>query len=163
MPLEIERKFLVDGDAWRTQARSRVRYRQGYLAGNDRCSVRVRIGGDRAWLGLKARVVGRAREEFEYSIPPVEAEQILDTLCAEGAVEKVRYRVPFEAHEWEVDEFVGENAGLVLAEIELSREDEHFARPSWVGREVTDDVRYYSSSLAAYPWRRWSGQGGNVP
>jgi adenylate cyclase len=163
MPLEIERKFLVDGDAWRTQARSRVRYRQGYLAGSDRCSVRVRIGGDSAWLGLKARVVGPARQEFEYCIPVVEAEQILDSLCAEGAVEKVRHRVPFDAHEWEVDEFVGENAGLVLAEIELSHEDEQFVRPPWIGLEVTDDARYYSSSLAVCPWRRWSAAGRNAP
>ena len=155
MPLEIERKFLVDGEDWRAAALSRVRYRQGYLAGSTRCSVRVRVGGDRAWVGIKARVLGAARHEFEYEIPVAEAEQILDSLCAEGSVEKVRHRVPFGGHEWEVDEFLGDNAGLVVAEIELGREDERFARPPWIDSEVTEDERYYNSSLALRPWRSW--------
>ena len=155
MPVEIERKFLVDGDAWRSGVRRRVLYRQGYLAGSEACSVRVRVGGDDAWLGLKGRVVGATRREYEYPIPLHEANEILDELCARGRIEKWRHGVPHAGHEWEVDEFLGDNAGLVVAELELDDESEPFARPSWLGAEVTHDVRYFNSQLASHPWRDW--------
>jgi adenylate cyclase len=155
MPVEIERKFLVDGDAWRSGVRRRELFRQGYLAGSDACSVRVRVAGERAWLGLKGRVRGATRLEYEYEIPLHEGNEILDTLCAEGRLEKWRHWVPHSGHEWEVDEFLGANAGLVVAELELDDEAETFARPSWLGAEVTHDVRYFNSRLASRPWPQW--------
>ena len=155
MPVEIERKFLVDGDAWRSGVRRRELFRQGYLAGSDACSVRVRVAGERAWLGLKGRVQGATRLEYEYEIPLLEGNEILDTLCAEGRLEKWRHWVPHSGHEWEVDEFLGANAGLVVAELELDDEAETFARPSWLGAEVTHDVRYFNSRLASRPWPQW--------
>jgi adenylate cyclase len=155
MPVEIERKFLVDGDAWRSGVRRRELFRQGYLAGSDACSVRVRVAGERAWLGLKGRVQGATRLEYEYEIPLHEGNEILDALCAEGRLEKWRHWVPYAGHEWEVDEFLGANAGLVVAELELDDEAETFARPSWLGAEVTHDVRYFNSRLASRPWPQW--------
>ena len=163
MPVEIERKFLVDGDAWRSGVRRRVLYRQGYLAGSELCSVRVRVGGDDAWLGLKGRVAGATRREYEYPIPLHEANEILDDLCARGRIEKWRHWVPHAGHEWEVDEFLGDNAGLVVAEIELDDESEPFAHPSWLGAEVTHDVRYFNSQLASHPWRDWRASDRAVP
>ena len=155
MPVEIERKFLVDGDAWRSGVRRRELFRQGYLASSDACSVRVRVAGERAWLGLKGRVQGATRLEYEYEIPLHEGNEILDTLCAEGRLEKWRHWVPHSGHEWEVDEFLGANAGLVVAELELDDEAETFARPSWLGAEVTHDARYFNSRLASRPWPQW--------
>ena len=155
MPLEIERRFLVDGDAWRAAARHRELYAQGYLAGSEPCSVRVRVGGDHAWLGLKGRLSGTTRLEYEYEIPVRDAQEILGSLCAHGRVEKWRHWVPHGGHEWEVDEFLGDNSGLVVAELELDAEDEPFAHPVWLGPEVTEDARYLNSSLARHPWRSW--------
>jgi adenylate cyclase len=160
MPIEIERKFLVEGDAWRTGVRRRELFRQGYLAGSELCSIRVRVGGDTAWLGLKGRVQGATRAEYEYEIPLREANELLDTLCCGGRIEKWRHWVPHAGHEWEVDEFLGDNAGLVVAELELDDESEPFVRPSWLGAEVTHDVRYYNSNLASHPWRGWPGAAG---
>jgi len=157
MPIEIERKFLVDGDAWRTGVRRRELFRQGYLVGSELCSVRVRIAGDLAWIGLKGRVQGASRLEYEYEVPLHEGNEILDHLCAGGHIEKWRHWVPHAGHEWEVDEFLGSNAGLVVAELELDDEAESFARPSWLGAEVTQDVRYFNSYLASHPWGEWGG------
>lgn len=155
MPVEIERKFLVAGDAWRNGVRRHEHFRQGYLAGSESCSVRVRVGGECAWLGIKGRVCGASRPEYEYEIPLHDANEILDTLCVRGRIEKRRYWVPFAGHEWEVDEFLGSNAGLVVAELELDDEAEKFVRPPWLGHEVTQDGRYYNSSLAELPWCEW--------
>lgn len=155
MPLEIERKFLVRGDDWRAAAGRSELYRQGYLPGTATCSVRVRVGGPKAWLGIKAQVRGATRLEYEYAIPVHEANEILDVLCAGGRVEKRRHWVPFAGREWEVDEFIGANAGLVVAELELDDEAEAFSRPPWLGLEVTDDVRYYNCNLARRPWGAW--------
>ena len=155
MPVEIERKFLVESDSWRAAVRRRELYAQGYVGGSELCSVRVRVGGERAWLGLKGRPSGATRLEYEYEIPPDEAREILERLCARGRIEKWRHWVPHAGHEWEVDEFVGENAGLVVAEIELDSEAEPFERPSWLGAEVTDDSRYLNTSLARHPWQAW--------
>jgi adenylate cyclase len=155
MPIEIERKFLVHGDDWRAGVRRRELLAQGYVAGSELCSVRVRVGGEHAWLGLKGRLSGATRLEYEYEIPAGEAREILERLCARGRIEKWRHWVPHAGHEWEVDEFLGDNAGLVVAEIELDSEAEHFERPSWLGAEVTDDTRYLNTSLARHPWRAW--------
>ena len=155
MPVEIERKFLVGSDEWRSAVSRRELLRQGYVAGSDLCSVRVRVGAQRAWLGIKSRVDDTTRFEYEYEIPPAEATEILDRLCSRGRVEKWRHWVPYGHHEWEVDEFLGENAGLVVAELELDSSSESFERPSWLGREVTADTRYLNTSLARHPWREW--------
>jgi adenylate cyclase len=155
MPIEIERKFLVESDAWRAAVRRRELYAQGYVGGSELCSVRVRVGGERAWLGLKGRPSGATRLEYEYQIPLDEAREILDRLCARGRIEKWRHWVPHAGHEWEVDEFLGDNAGLVVAEIELDSEAESFERPSWLGAEVTEDSRYLNTSLARHPWQAW--------
>jgi adenylate cyclase len=159
--IEIERKFLVAGDAWRTQAARRVRIAQGYIndhaavaSGAQQASVRVRIGDGRGWLNLKSREAGPSRQEFDYEVPLADAEALL-RLCVGATIDKVRHYVPFGGYTWEVDEFAGDNAGLVVAEIELPAVDAAFARPDWVGAEVTDQPRYYNLALAARPYARW--------
>lgn len=153
MAVEIERKFLVADEAWRLSASAPDRYRQGYLAVTDRAVVRVRLADDgRAWLGVKERIVGPAHGEYEYPIPAGDARQLLQ-LSVGTVIEKQRYRVPCGGYEWEVDEFLGDNAGLVVAEIELDHPEAAFERPPWLGREVTDDASYYNVALALRPWR----------
>jgi adenylate cyclase len=156
MPVEIERKFLVSSDAWRSRIRRSDHLRQGYIAGSEQCSVRVRILDGEARLGLKSRVSTMRRLEYEYAIPVTEANEIFDQLCVMGRIEKLRHRVPIGSHEWEVDEFLGANQGLIIAEIELQDESEAFVRPPWLGMEVTGDVRYYNTCLAQAPWPTWS-------
>jgi adenylate cyclase len=147
--VEIEHKFLVTGDGWRGQGEG-IRYRQGYIAVSDTATVRVRIGGNAAFLTLKGRPApgGVSRPEFEYPVPPADAAEIMEQLCGEAVVEKTRHRIPFEGFVWEVDEFHGRHQGLVLAEIELSREGEVFQKPEWVGDDVTGDYRYSNAWLA---------------
>ena len=154
MGREIERKFLVRGNAYRTLGTAE-HYRQGYLRTAGPATVRVRIAGHRGLLTVKGPTQGMTRSEFEYEIPLADAEALLDGLCERPQVEKLRYRVPAGAHTWEVDEFLADNAGLVVAEIELSSEDEPFARPEWLGREVTAEPRYRNSELAVRPYRTW--------
>jgi len=151
---EIERKFLVDDMAWRASAEG-VRYRQGFLSTVPERTVRVRVAGPKAWITVKGRNVGARRTEFEYEVPSADAEQMLDTLCMRPLIEKVRYTLTFGLHSWEIDVFEGENAGLVIAEIELGSEDEAFEEPPWLGGEVTDDPRYFNSNLVANPYRKW--------
>lgn len=154
MPLEIERKFLVQGDAWRREVGRSRPMRQGYLVGEGgMASVRVRLDGDEARLNIKAAVIGASRAEYDYGIPPDEAAEILG-LCL-GRLEKTRHYVDRDGVTWEVDEFHGDNAGLVVAEIELEAESQSFTRPQWLGTEVTDDQRYYNHHLALHPWRTW--------
>jgi adenylate cyclase len=155
MPIEIERKFLLCSEAWRARATSRVLMRQGYLGGTSRCSIRVRVSGDQAWLNFKSKRTDRTRLEYEYSIPRSDADEMLAQLCEGPIVEKYRYEVPHGAHVWEIDEFLGDNAGLIVAEIELEHEDDQFERPSWLGEEVTHDERYYNFNLARRPYRTW--------
>ena len=151
MGIEIERKFLVVGDAWKTN--NAVRYSQGYLNSHHARTVRVRIGGHKAFLTVKGPSQGATRAEFEYPIALDDAEQIME-LC-ETVVEKYRHLVHHAGMVWEVDEFQGNNLGLVVAEIELKSEDQQFELPDWVGREVTDDPRYFNSRLAQTPWTTW--------
>lgn len=157
MAVEIERKFLVTGDAWREAARESRRMRQGYLAVNDECTVRVRLDGDCARLNIKSSGLDIERQEYEYEIDPGDAAEMLDTLCARRIVDKTRYFVEFRGHTFEVDEFHGDNAGLVVAEVELAARDEVFARPPWLGEEVSGDPRYLNSNLAGDPYRQWPG------
>lgn len=155
MPLEIERKFRVTGEDWRPHVTSVRRIRQAYLTKNGRLSVRVRIDGtEAATLTIKTVEPGIQRNEFEYAIPVADAEELLHR--REGAViVKVRHIVPFAGLTWEVDVFEGENAGLVVAEVELESADQAFARPEWVGAEVTHDRRYYNADLARRPFAEW--------
>ncbi|MFL6708628.1 MAG: CYTH domain-containing protein [Massilia sp.] len=153
MGVEIERKFLLAGDGWRTLG-SAVAMRQGYLSSDKARVVRVRIEGDEAYLTIKGKSTGATRGEWEYPIPLPDAEELL-ALCEQPLVEKVRRRIDYAGHVWEVDEFSGVNAGLVVAEIELASEDAAFEKPEWIGAEVTDDPRYYNSSLIKQPYSSW--------
>ena len=155
MALEIERKFLVQNDAWRTQALRSERMRQGYLISDEFNSVRVRVSGEQAKLNIKSANIGVSRTEFEYAIPVSDAETMLATLCRGPLIEKTRYWVQVGTHEWEVDAFEGDNAGLVVAELELEAEDEAYQKPDWAGLEVTQDKRYYNAYLAHCPYKNW--------
>jgi adenylate cyclase len=164
VPLEIERKFLTTRDTWRARAERTVRMAQGYLndlgaveSGRQRASVRVRIAGDEAFLNLKSRELGRTRQEFDYAIPVADAEALL-ALCTGGLIDKHRHYVRHAGHLWEVDEFLGDNAGLVVAEIELQAPDESFATPDWLGAEVTELQRYYNLALAERPFAHWTDE-----
>jgi CYTH domain-containing protein len=154
MSLEIERKFLV-ADHSILAGRQGERLVQAYIAATGRATVRVRIAGQQAWLTLKGATKGITRRELEYPIPVADAELCLAELCAEGVVSKTRYRIPHAGHVWEVDVFDGANAGLVLAEIELSAAEEGFERPPWLGEEVSGDPRYFNSQLAERPFGSW--------
>ena len=154
MATEIERKFLVSGDGWRAGATPK-RIRQGYLSLDPLRTVRVRISGDAAYLTIKGEQQGMARTEFEYAIPLADAEHMLDYLCAKPLIEKIRYRVPHNGLTWEVDEFFGDNAGLIIAEIELSDTHQAITLPDWVGQEVTHEARYYNSMLVQQPYSVW--------
>jgi adenylate cyclase len=150
MPLEIERKFLVVGDQWRNGA-SGQRYCQGYLASQDGVTVRVRRAGPQAYITVKGEGNGIVRPEFEYAVPVEEAEAMLGSLCRRPLIEKTRYHVMHEGVLWHVDEFCGDNAGLLLAEVELSDPNQPVRLPPWVGEEVTNDRRYRNSSLVDRP------------
>lgn len=154
MKIEIERKFLLKDDSWRHGATG-ILYRQGYLCTDPERTVRVRLGGDTAVLAIKGAGDGIARSEFEYPIPLQEGAALLDRLCLHPLVEKYRYRVPFAGLTWEIDEFLGANAGLLLAEVELERIDQEVPLPPWVGREVSSDHRYYNAWLARHPFSTW--------
>ena len=158
MAVEIERKYLVDTALWQ-RPEGGVRMRQGYVATKDGTTVRVRIAGDKAFLTLKDHAVGLTRHEFEYEIPVADAETLLDTMCAKPQVDKIRYRIPAAEPGlvWEVDEFLGDNAPLVTAEIELPTEDTPFSKPAWLGEDVTNDHRYKNNNLAATPYSSWLG------
>ena len=161
MGIEIERKFLPSNDGWRAAAHKTVAMAQGYLndigmvdSGAMQASVRVRIEGDTAFLNIKSRELGARRQEFEYPIPMADAQALL-ALCVGGRIEKSRHYVEHLGHLWEVDEFFGDNAGLVVAEIELGSEHEVFAKPGWAGVEATHAPRYYNLALASRPYSQW--------
>lgn len=156
MPIEIERKFLVVDDSWRDQLTRSVHLHQGYLSNNKHASVRVRIEGDQANINIKGMTIGVQRPEYEYPIPTDEAQTLLDTLCMRPTLNKTRHYVTIDQHVWEVDEFHGDNAGLVVAEIELGAVDEVFTLPAWAGKEVSDQERYYNVCLIKHPYSQWS-------
>lgn len=151
---EIEKKFLLADNSWRGQATG-IPYRQGYLSSGGGATVRIRTAGERGILTIKGPDEGGVKLEFEYQIPLGDAREMLDRLCSGPLIEKIRYRIPFAGFTWEVDEFLGDNEGLLLAEIELDAVGQEFAKPAWVGREVTGDPRYYNASLVHHPYCRW--------
>lgn len=155
MGTEIERKFLVTGDEWRKSGNG-SRYRQGYLANSKERTVRIRVADNNGYITIKGATTGATREEFEYEIPVTDAAQMLDTLCEKPLIEKTRYRISYAEQIWEVDEFFGDNAGLIVAEIELTNENQKIELPAWAGREVTGDPRYYNASLVKCPFRSWA-------
>ena len=158
MAIEIERKYLVINDHWRIHAERSAYFRQGYLAAPGKASVRVRLEDNAAFLNIKSATLGIKRTEFEYEIPVADANQMLNELCATPLVEKVRYWVTVEGTMWEIDVFEGDNAGLIVAEVELSTEDETFVLPDWAGKEVSDDARYYNVNLVQHPYRTWESK-----
>lgn len=159
MGVEIEHKFLVSGEGWRSAADDGTPMRQGYLSLDPERTVRVRQAGERGTLTIKGRSRGASRAEFEWPIPVDEARELLDTLAIPPLVEKIRYRVPVGGHVFEVDVFAGRNAGLVVAEVELTAEGEPFQRPGWLGAEVTGEGRYANAALVNAPFDTWSRSG----
>jgi len=153
MGQEIERKFLVTDDAWRTDNGTLIR--QGFLHNEADSTVRVRATGERAFLTIKGAMTGITRTEFEYEIPLEEANQMLDELCQKPLIEKIRHEVHVGGFKWEIDEFLRENAGLVVAEIELKYENQDFPKPDWLGKEVSEDARYLNASLVKKPYSQW--------
>ncbi|MFL5297919.1 MAG: CYTH domain-containing protein [Phenylobacterium sp.] len=153
MAIEIERKFLVCADSWRTTVVSRQRYVQGYLSKTPRVSVRIRRAGALATLTLKGPRHGIAREEFEYPIPADQAEAMLRRFCAGLTIDKIRHWAPYDGIPWQVDEYFGSALGLVVAEIELAHPQQVFSLPPWVGAEITHDPRYRNSAIARPSWR----------
>ena len=153
MALEIEKKFLLKDDSWRDAVERSLAMKQAYLGG-DGVSVRVRFEGDQARLNIKQMRVGASRDEFEYTIPLADARRLME-LANGGGTEKTRHYVHHAGMLWEIDEFLGENAGLVVAEIELEDENQTFEKPEWLGEEVTADERYYNVALARSPYSKW--------
>jgi adenylate cyclase len=158
MAKEIERKYLLRHDGWRKEASVSVRMRQGYLNSQGPCSIRVRIEEDQAYLNIKSATLGISRLEFEYPLPVRDAEQILDELCLRPLIEKTRHLVLHAGHRWEIDVFEGENAGLIVAEIELNDPVEAFELPDWVEKEVSHDPRYYNVCLVKDPYKNWGAE-----
>lgn len=155
MATEIERKFLLASNTWRGEVEESVRLVQGYLSRGQGSAIRVRIKGETAHLNIKHTVDGIHRLEFEYPIPMSDAREILEHVALRPLIDKTRHHVRRGGHLWEIDEFHGDNAGLIVAEIELDHPDEDFERPVWLGDEVSADVRYYNSSLSEHPYTRW--------
>ncbi len=155
MAQEIEHKFLLANNQWRELVENSVVYRQGYLTSNQNSSIRVRVSDKQAWLNIKSAIIGTQRQEYGYEIPLTDANEILDTLCIKPIIEKMRHFIKQGKHTWEIDEFFGENDGLIVAEIELSEVGEAFEKPIWLGDEVTYDVRYYNNNLAVQPYSQW--------
>jgi adenylate cyclase len=154
MGKEIERKFLVIGERWRRLAKG-ARYRQGYLSTVKEPTVRVRTVDHQGTLTVKGISVGATRSEYEYEIPAVDADEMIDHLCEKPIIEKNRYKIPLGDVTWEVDEFLGANQGLIVAEVELQSEDQSFIRPDWIGEEVTSDPKYFNANLVARPFSTW--------
>ena len=152
---EIERKFLVKKEIWRDQPKKGQVYRQGYLNSVKERTVRIRIVNDEGYLTVKGLTRGATRLEFEYEIPVEDAEELLG-LCEKPLIEKMRHKIEYGSFIWEVDEFFGENEGLILAEIELESEEQVFPRPDWLAEEVTDDPRYFNANLVQHPYSEWA-------
>lgn len=155
MPYEIERKFLVTDEKILDKLEGTL-YRQAYISTVGRVAVRIRIAGDDAYITIKEDTGGIKRLEYEYEIPKHHAAEMIDGLCDGGVLEKIRYSVMYKGHKWIIDKFNKENLGLVVAEIELDKEDEIFVLPDWVGKEVTEDARYYNVNLVKNPYVKWN-------
>ena len=155
MPIEIERKFLLANNNWREAVKTSFRIRQGYMGEIGKASIRIRIQGEQANINVKSATLSMRRMEYEYAIPLNEAQEMLEQLCEHPQVNKTRYIVEQGKHKWEIDEFYGENEGLLVAEIELSDEAEVFEKPEWIGKEVTEDPRYYNVNLIKHPFKDW--------
>jgi adenylate cyclase len=156
MAQEIEKKFLVTSEAFKTEASKQIRITQGYLSSVPARTVRVRIKGKSGFITIKGigNDSGATRFEWEKEIPATEVEELLK-ICEPGVIDKTRYEVKAGNHTFEVDEFYGENQGLVVAEVELQSENDHFEKPAWLGKEVTGDVKYYNSMLMKNPFTKW--------
>jgi len=158
MALEIERKFLINKEKWAQLNKPEGDYfRQGYILNEKKCTIRIRVTGQFAYITLKGSTEGISRKEFEYKIPFNDGIEILESF-ATTSIEKTRYKVMFGGKLWEVDEFSGENSGLLMAEIELKDENEEFLIPDWIQNEVSDDPRYYNSNLSVFPYKQWGQQ-----
>jgi adenylate cyclase len=157
MATEIERKFLIKDNHWRENATGTL-YRQGYIPTKNGTTVRVRLVGNQGYLTIKGLSVGFSRAEYEYPIPAEDAQEMLDKLCDRPLIEKTRYKIDVAGLIWEVDEFAGENQGLIMAEVELTDEEHSVELPEWIGEEVTDDSRYYNVNLAKNPFSQWAKQ-----
>lgn len=157
MPREIERKFLIKSNDYKLHAKG-ILYKQAYLCINDKSYVRIRTVGNKGYIAIKSRKPDISRLEFEYKIPLSEALELIDKLCEKPLISKHRYKVTYEKLLWEIDEFHGENKGLVIAEVELVSEDQNFEKPLWLGKEVTGDSRYYNINLFLNPFRSWKYQ-----
>lgn len=152
--LEIERKFLIANDDWKQDVSNSTIIKQGYLNSTPERTVRIRVRGEKAYLTIKGKNENLTRKEFEYEIPLAEGNELL-MLCEKPIIEKIRHLVKIEHHTWEIDVFDGENKGLIVAEIELTSENELFTKPNWLGDEVSNDVRYYNSALIRFPYSKW--------
>lgn len=155
MAIEIERKFLLKNDNWKKQVLSSTVFKQGYLSGSKKASVRVRIEGEQANINIKSMTLSITRQEYEYAIPLNDAQTMLDSLCDKPLVEKVRHIAKYKGHTWEIDEFSGDNQGLIVAEIELKDENEAFEIPEWIGEEVSEQQKYYNVNLIKHPYKNW--------
>ena len=155
MGVEIERKFLLANDHWRDEKAKGILYRQGYLCTEKERTVRVRVAGEKAYLTIKGMSHGAQRMEFEYEIPIHDANEMMHSMCMKPLIEKHRYKIQHSGLIWEIDEFSGDNEGLIVAEIELKHENERFEVQDWLGEEVTGDDRYYNSMLMKNPFKTW--------
>lgn len=155
MAREIEKKFLLKNAQWRDSILLSRQFIQGYLIGSEKASVRVRLEGDLAFINIKTATLGITRDEYEYPIPVADAEEMLEKLCEKPLIAKIRHDVIFDNKKWEIDEFQQENAGLIVAEVELNSVNEKFSMPEWAGKEVSDDKRYYNVCLVKQPYSSW--------
>ncbi len=156
MAIEIERKFRILNDEWKSSIVKSTPFRQGYLGTDKLSSTRIRISNNSAFLNIKSATLGIFRNEYEYEIPLSDATEMLANLCHKPLIEKTRYYVEHTEHTWEIDVFEGDNKGLIVAEIELQNEAEIFAKPSWIGAEVSHDQRYYNVCLVSHPYKDWT-------
>jgi adenylate cyclase len=155
MAIEIEHKFLLANGDWRPFVHRSTVYRQGYLSSQANTSIRVRISDEHAWLNIKSAIIGTHRHEYEYEIPLTDADEIITNLCRKPIIEKTRHLLLDDGNLWEIDEFAGDNQGLIVAEIELPEIGTAFHKPAWLGAEVTEDLRYYNNNLVAHPYSQW--------
>lgn len=155
MATEIERKFLVKNETWRSSIVSEARIKQGYLATQPNATIRIRVAKGSAFLTIKGTTKGISRAEFEYEIPVSDAEEMLQLIADQSFIDKTRYKVQCGEHTWDLDVFEGDNSGLIMAEVELDNESEQFDMPAWAGQEVSGDARYYNANLISSPFSNW--------